>query len=159
MFLFYYYQYYCVWCDFTVFWFEMTHICLLDYAVIFMGSILVFIARLSCLLESPSFPLHCPGDLKSLTQLNLWSDGLFGIKCKNQYSSYGLLGIKSNLFTATFPLVKSIYRHFKGIRKPLKNFKQELKANKPQVLRVTTKKRPFLFLPTHASWWAICIFA
>lgn len=67
VFLFYYHQYYCVCCDFTVFWFEMTHICLLDYAVIFMGSILVFLARLSCLLESPSFPLHCPGDLKSLT--------------------------------------------------------------------------------------------
>lgn len=96
------------------------------------------------------FTLHYPGDFKYRNELNLWADGVFGIKCKEPMSN-GLLGIKSNQFAVTFPLVKSIYRHFKGIRKLLKNFKQDLKANKPQVLRVTTKKGPFLFLPTRIT--------
>lgn len=60
VFLFYYYQYYCVWCDFTVFWFEMTRICLLDYAVIFMGSILVFLSPLILFIGVPLLSIALP---------------------------------------------------------------------------------------------------
>lgn len=111
-----------------------------------MGSVLVYVARWSCLLGLPFHPLHYSEDFKYLNKMNLWSDGLFGIKCKNQC----LVVYWGYQFAVTFPHIKSIYRHFKGIRKLLKNFKQDLKANKPQVLRVTTKKRPFLlFDHTH----------
>lgn len=77
-------QYFCVKCDISVFDFEKTRICLFDNAVISLGSVLVYTVRWSCLLVFPFFPLHHPGDFKYLNKLNLWSDGLFRIKCKNQ---------------------------------------------------------------------------